>query len=227
MGSLIPRDQIANIRWTIEKQENSRKTSTSALLITLKSLTMWITTNCGKFLEIGIPNHLTCFLQNLYVGQEATVRTRHGTTDLFKIGKGVHQGCILLPCFSSVQSLSRVQLYDSMECSTPGFPVHHQLSELAQTISSSVIPFSSHLKSFPASGSFQMSQFFESGDQSFGISASASVLPKNIQTDILENGLVGSSCSPRGSQESSPTPQFKSINSLVLRFLYSPTHIHT
>ena len=103
MGSLIPRDQIANIRWTIEKQENSRKTSTSALLITLKSLTMWITTNCGKFLEIGIPNHLTCFLQNLYVGQEATVRTRHGTTDLFKIGKGVHQGCILLPCFSSVQ----------------------------------------------------------------------------------------------------------------------------
>ena len=179
MGSLIPRDQIANIRWTIEKQENSRKTSAS--LTMQKLLTMWITTNCRKFLEIGIPNHLTCFLQNLYVGQEATVRTRHGTTDLFKIGKGVHQGCILLPCFSSVQSLSRVQLYDSMECSTPGFPVHHQLSELAQTISSSVIPFSSHLKSFPASGSFQMSQFFASGGQNTGVSASASVLPMNIQ----------------------------------------------
>ena len=53
--------------------------------------------------EIGIPNHLTCLLQNLYVGQEATVRTRHGTTDWFKIEKGVHQGCILYYCFSSVQ----------------------------------------------------------------------------------------------------------------------------
>ena len=49
--------------------------------------------------EIGIPDHLTCFLRNLYEGQEATVRTGHGTTDLFQIGKGVHQGCILSPCF--------------------------------------------------------------------------------------------------------------------------------
>ena len=48
--------------------------------------------------EMGIPDHLTCFLRNLYAGQEATVRTRHGTTDLFQIGKGVHQGCILSPC---------------------------------------------------------------------------------------------------------------------------------
>ena len=47
---------------------------------------------------MGIPDHLTCFLRNLYAGQEATVRTRHGTTDLFQIGKGVHQGCILSPC---------------------------------------------------------------------------------------------------------------------------------
>ena len=186
------RNQIANIRWTIEKQENSRKTSTSALLITLKSLTMWITTNCGKFLEIGIPNHLTCFLQNLYVGQEATVRTRHGTTDLFKIGKGVHQGCILLPCFSSVQ-FSHSVVSDSLRlhglqharppCPSPTPRVHSNSCPSSQwchpTISSSVIPFSCP-QSFPASGSFQMSQFFESGDQSFGISASASVLPKNI-----------------------------------------------
>ena len=54
--------------------------------------------NCGKFLkEMGIPGHLICFLRNLYAGQEATVRTGHGTTDWFQIGKGVQQGCILSP----------------------------------------------------------------------------------------------------------------------------------
>ena len=59
---------------------------------------MWITTNCGKFLEMGILDHLTCFLRNLYAGQEATIRTGHVTIDWFQIGKGVHQGCILSPC---------------------------------------------------------------------------------------------------------------------------------
>ena len=59
---------------------------------------MWITTNCGKFLELGIPDHLTCLLRNLYAGQEATIGTGHGTTDWFQIGKGVCQGCILSPC---------------------------------------------------------------------------------------------------------------------------------
>ena len=61
-------------------------------------LTVWITINCGKFLEMGIPGHLTCLLRNLYAGQEATVRTGHGTTDWFQIEKGVCQGCILSPC---------------------------------------------------------------------------------------------------------------------------------
>ena len=63
----------------------------------LKPLTVWITTNCGTFKEMGIPDHLTCLLRNLYAGQEATVRTEHGTTDSFQIGKEVHQGCILSP----------------------------------------------------------------------------------------------------------------------------------
>ena len=63
-----------------------------------KPLTVWITINCGKFWEMGIPDHLTCLLRNLYAGQEATVRTGHGTTDRFQIAKGVHQGCILSPC---------------------------------------------------------------------------------------------------------------------------------
>ena len=80
------------------------------------------------------------------------------------------------------------------------------------TISSSVIPFSSCLQSFPASGSFPISQFF-SGGQSIGVSALASVLPVNI----------GSPCCPMDSQESSPTSQLKSINYLAFSFLYSPT----
>ena len=62
-----------------------------------KPLTVWITTNCGKFLQMGIPDHLTCLLRNLYAGQKATVRTGHGTTDWFQIGKGVRQGYILSP----------------------------------------------------------------------------------------------------------------------------------
>ena len=90
------------------------------------------------------------------------------------------------------------------------------------TISSSAIPFSSCLQSFPASGSFQMSQLFASCGQSIGVSALASDLPMKPRTSLLQNGLVGSPCSPRDSQES-PTPQFKNINSSVLSFLYSPT----
>ena len=82
-----------------EKQESSRKTSISALLTMPKPLTVWITIKLWKILkEMGIPDHLTCLLRNLYAGQEATVRTGHGTTDWFQIGKEVRQGCILSPC---------------------------------------------------------------------------------------------------------------------------------
>ena len=81
-----------------KKQESSTKTSISALFSMPKSLTVWITINYGKFLELRIPDHLICLLRNLYAGQEATVRTGHGTTDWFQIEKGVRQGCILSPC---------------------------------------------------------------------------------------------------------------------------------
>ena len=81
-----------------KKQESSRKTSTSALLTMPKPLTVWITTNWKILQEMEIPDHLTCLLRNLYAGQEATVRTGHGMTDWFQIGKGVHQGYILSPC---------------------------------------------------------------------------------------------------------------------------------
>ena len=95
-------------------------------------------------------------------------------------------------------------------------------------ISSSVIPFSSRLQSFPASGSFPVSQFLVSGGQSTGASASASALPKNIQGWFPLGLLVVSPCSPRNSQESSPAPHFKSINSLVFSLLYGSrlTYVH-
>ena len=82
-----------------KKQESSRKSFISALLTMLKPLTVWITTNLWKILkEMGISDHLTCLLINFYAGQEATVRTGHGTKDWFQIEKGIHQGCILSPC---------------------------------------------------------------------------------------------------------------------------------
>ena len=81
-----------------KKQGSSRKTSTFVLLTMPKPLTVWITTKWKILKEMGIPDHLTCLLRNLYAGQEATARTGHGTTDWFHIRKGVCQGCILSPC---------------------------------------------------------------------------------------------------------------------------------
>ena len=91
-----------------KKQDSSRKTPISALLTMPKPLTLWVTINCWKFLkELGIPDHLTCLLRNLYASQEATVRTGHVKTDWFQIGKGICQGFILLPClFTFIQSIS-------------------------------------------------------------------------------------------------------------------------
>ena len=100
--------------------------------------------------------------------------------------------------FSSIKSLICVRLCNKMDCSMPGFPVHHQLLELAEThvhlwchstISSSFVSFSSCLQSVPASGSFPMSQLFASGGQRIGILASVSVLPMNIQ-DWFPLGLT-------------------------------------
>ena len=81
-----------------KKQESSRKTSISALMTVPKSLTVWIKITWKILKEMGIPDHLTHLLRNLYAGQEATVRTGHGTIYWFQIGKGVCQGCILSPC---------------------------------------------------------------------------------------------------------------------------------
>ena len=108
---------------------------------------------------------------------------------------------------------------------TPGvYPNSCPLSRWCHpTISSSVVPFSSCLQSFPASGSFQMNQLSASGGQSIRVSASASVLPMNTQDWSPLGWTCWISLQSRDSQESSSTPQFKSINSLALSFLYSPT----
>ena len=90
-------------------------------------------------------------------------------------------------------------------------------------ISSSAVPFSSCPQSLPASGSFPVSQLSTWGGQSIGVLLQHQSFQRTPRTDLLRDGLVGSPCSPRDSQESSPTPQFKSINSSVVSFLYSPT----
>ena len=135
--------------------------------------------------------------------------------------------------FSSVAQ-SCLTLCDPMNPSTPGLPVHHQLPESTQThvhrVGDAIQP--SHPLSSPSPPALNLSQhqdFFQRVSSSHEV---AKVLEFQLQhqpfqwtprTDLLQNGLVGSPCSPRDSQESSPTPQFKSINSSVLSFLYNPT----
>ena len=93
------RDQTANIHWIIEKAREFQKNICFCFIEYAKAFDCVDHNKLWKFLqEMGIPDHLTCLLRNLYAGQEAIVRTGHGTTDWFQIGKGVHQGCILSHC---------------------------------------------------------------------------------------------------------------------------------
>ena len=93
------RDQIANICWIIEKAREFQKNIYFCFIDSAKAFDSVDHNKLWKILkEMGVPDHLTCLLGNLYAGQEATVRTGHGTTDCFQIGKGVCQGCILSPC---------------------------------------------------------------------------------------------------------------------------------
>ena len=92
-------DQIANIRWIIEKEREFQKNIYFCFIDYAKTLDCVDHDKLWKILkEMGVPDHLTCLLRNLYAGQEATVKTGHGTTDWFQILKGVCQGCILSPC---------------------------------------------------------------------------------------------------------------------------------
>ena len=135
--------------------------------------------------------------------------------------------------FSSVQSLSCVRLCNPMNCSTPGFPVHHQLPELAQThvhwVADAIQPY--HLLLSPSPSAFNLSQhrscplsqFFTSDGQTIK-SFSFSISPSREYSGLISFWIDWfDTLAVQGTQESSPTPQFKSINSSVLSFLYSPT----
>ena len=102
------RDQIANIRWITEKAREFQKNIYFYFVDYAKAFDCVDHNKLWKILqEMGIPDYLTCLLRNLYAGQEATVRTGHGTTDWFQTGKGVHQGCLLSPClFNLYESTS-------------------------------------------------------------------------------------------------------------------------
>ena len=145
-------------------------------------------------------------------------------------------GIDIYTLISSVQSLSRVRLFVTpwIAARQASLSITNSQSSpkltciesvMSSSISSSVIPFSSWPYSLPASESFPMSQCFSWSGQSTGVSALASFLPlaSFLQDWSPLEWMVGSPCSPRGSQESSPTPHFKSISSLALSFLHSPT----
>ena len=131
-----------------------------------------------------------------------------------------------------VQSLSHIWLSVTSWTAALQLPCPSPTPGVCSNSSIELVMPSNHLilccffscpQSFPATGSFPMSQFFPSGGQSNGVSASTSVLPMNTQDWSPLGWMVGSPCSPRDSQESSPTLQFKSINSSALSFLNSPT----
>ena len=101
------RDQIANICWVMEKAREFQKNIYFCFTDYANAFDYVDHNQLWEVLqEMGIPDHLTCLSRNLYACQEATVRTGHGTTDWFQIGKGVHQGCILPPCLTFIQSIS-------------------------------------------------------------------------------------------------------------------------
>ena len=99
------RDKISNIHWIIQNAREFQKNINFGFIDYAKAFDYVDQNKLWKILqEMGIPDHLTCLLRNLYTGQEATVRTGHGTTDWFQIGKGVRQGCILSPYFFTFYS---------------------------------------------------------------------------------------------------------------------------
>ena len=129
------RYQTANIWWIIEKAREFQKNIYFCFIDYAKAFDCVDHNKLWKILkEMGIPDHLTCLLRNLYAGQEATVRTGHGTTDRFQIGKGVCQGCILSPCLFNLYAVwsevkwkvaqSCLTLWDPMDYSQTGSSIH-------------------------------------------------------------------------------------------------------
>ena len=125
-----PEIKLSTSIGSLKKQESSRKTSISALLTMPKPLTVWITTNWKILQEMGIPDHLTCLLGNLYAGQEATVRTGHGTTDWFQIRKEYIKAVYCHPAYLTYM--------ESTSCEMPGWMKGKLDSRLPGEISGSI-----------------------------------------------------------------------------------------
>ena len=147
-----PEIKLPTSTGSYKKQESSEKTPTFFSLTTPKPLTVWITTNWKILQEMGIPDHLTCLLRHLYAGQEATVRTGHGTMDWFQIWKGVCQGCVVSPWLFNLYAAaaaakspqSCLTLCDPIDSSPPGCPIPGFLQ--AKTLEWVAISFSSAWK---------------------------------------------------------------------------------
>ena len=122
------RDQIANIRWIMEKAREFQENIHFCCIDYAKAFDCVDHSKLWKILkDMGIPEHLTCLLRNLYTGQEATVRTGYGTTDWFQIGKGVHQGCILSPCLfnSYAEYIKRNTVIEEAQAGISGRNINH------------------------------------------------------------------------------------------------------
>ena len=115
------RDQVANICWIIKKAREFQKNIYFCFIDYAKAFDSVDHNKLSKILkEMGIPDHLTCLLRNLYAGQEVTVRTGHGTTDWFQKGKGVHRGCILSPCLFNLYAQMLGWKKHKLESRLPG-----------------------------------------------------------------------------------------------------------
>ena len=162
------RDQVA--KHPLDHRKTNRVLEKHLLPLYWLCQSLWL---CGSWQTVDNSSRegntrLSCLLRNLYAGWEATVKTGHGTMDWFQIAKGVCQGCILSPCLFNLYAESVM-------------PSNYLILYCPLLLLPSI---------FPAPGSFQVSQFFASGDQNIGVSTSTSVLPMNIQ-DWFPLGWIG------------------------------------
>ena len=185
-----------------------KEDSDSALVYGTRSCALWQTRPHHEMtLSSGSHIEAYCYLMRLYTHPYLfQISSAHSAMSDSLIHHGLQHAMIL--CHHQSRSLLKLMCIKTVMPSNQLIH-HHPLHFLPQ--------------SFPASESFPMNQFFASGGQSIGVSASASVLPMNIHDWFPLDWLVWFPCSPRDSQESSLTPQFRSIRSSVLSFLYSPT----
>ena len=142
------RDQIANIHWIIEKVREFQENIYFCFIDYAKAFDCADHNKLWKILqEMGIPDHLICLLRNLYAGQEASVRTGHGTTDWFQIGKGVHQGCMLSPCLFNLYAEYIMQNARPVEAQAGSNIAGRNINNLRNADDSTLMAESKELKS--------------------------------------------------------------------------------